>query len=134
MQKIKDVMSHDVHVISPESSIKDTAQQMLNGNFGMMPAQENDRMIAAISDRAVAEGKDTGAKVHEVMSKGIVWADEDDSVADAAKMMSDHQIRRLPVVNAEKRLVGIVALGDFAVESTDIEVAGQALSEISKAA
>lgn len=139
MQKIKDVMSRDVQVISPEGSIKDAAQQMLKGNFGMMPVEENDRMIGAISDRdiairAVAQGKDTSAKVRDVMSEGIVWAYEDDSVADAAKMMSDHQIRRLPVVNAEKRLVGIVALGDFAVESSDIKVAAQALSEISKAA
>ena len=60
---------------------------------------------------------------------GIAY--EDDSVADVAKLMSDHQIRRLPIVNADKRLVGIVALGDFAVDSEDITVAGEALAEIS---
>jgi CBS domain-containing protein len=66
------------------------------------------------------------------MSEGIVWAYEEDSVDDAVKLMSDHQIRRLPIVNADKRLVGIVALGDFAIESSAIEAAGEVLSEISK--
>jgi CBS domain-containing protein len=138
MQKLKDLMSRDVQVISPDGTIKEAAQQMRKGNFGMMPVGENDRMIGTISDRdiairAVAEGKDPSTKVREVMSEGIVWAYEEDSVDDAVKLMSDHQIRRLPIVNADnKRLVGIVALGDFAVVSTDIEVAGEALSEISK--
>lgn len=139
MQKLKDLMSRDVQIISPDGTIKEAAQQMLKGNFGMMPVGENDRMIGTISDRdiairAVAEGKDPSTKVREVMSEGIVWAYEEDSVDDAVKLMSDHQIRRLPIVNADKRLVGIVALGDFAVESADIEIAGEALSEISKPA
>ena len=139
MQLVKNVMSRDVETISPDSSIKDAAQLMLKGNFGMLPVGENDRMIGAISDRdiairAVADGKNADAKVRDVMSDGIIWAYDTDSVADAAKRMSEHQIRRLPVVNADKRLVGIVALGDFAVVPADIEVAGQALSEISKAA
>ena len=137
MQKLKDLMSRDVQIISPDGTIKEAAQQMLKGNFGMMPVGEDDRMIGTISDRdiairAVAEGKDPSTKVREVMSEGIVWAYEDDSVDDAAKLMGDRQIRRLPIVNADKRLVGIVALGDFAVESADIEIAGEALSEISK--
>ena len=68
------------------------------------------------------------------MSEGVTWAYDDDSVEEAARIMSEHQIRRLPVVNRDKRLVGIVALGDFAVESADIEPAAEALSEISKPA
>ena len=137
MQKLKDLMSRDVQIISPDGTIKEAAQQMRKGNFGMMPVGENDRMIGTISDRdivirAVAEGKDPSTKVREIMSEGIVWAYEEDSVDDAAKLMGDRQIRRLPIVNADKRLVGIVALGDFAVVSADIEVAGEALSEISK--
>ena len=137
MHKLKDLMSRDVQIISPDGTIKEAAQQMRKGNFGMMPVGENDRMIGTISDRdivirAVAEGKDPSTKVREIMSEGIVWAYEEDSVDDAVKLMSDHQIRRLPIVNADKRLVGIVALGDFAVESSAIEAAGEALSEISK--
>ena len=137
MQKLKDVMSRDVQVISPDGTIKEAAQHMRKGNFGMMPVGENDRMIGAISDRdiairAVADGNDPSTKVREVMSEAVVWAYEDDSVDDALKLMSDKQIRRLPIVNADKRLVGIVALGDFAVDRSDIKAAGKALSEISK--
>jgi CBS domain-containing protein len=137
MKTLKDLMSRDVQVIAASETIKEAAQQMRKGNFGMMPVVENDRMIGAISDRdivlrAVAEGKDGNTTVREVMSEGIFWSFENDSVDKAAKIMSEHQIRRLPVVNAEKRLVGILALGDFAVEATDIEAAGEALSNISK--
>ena len=137
MQRLKDLMSRDVQIVSPDATIKEAAQQMRKGNFGMMPVGENDRMIGAISDRdiairAVADGKGPSAKVREVMSEGIVWAYEDDSVDVAVKLMSDKQIRRLPIVNAAKRLVGIVALGDLAVVKSDVEAAGEALSEISK--
>lgn len=137
MKTIKELMSKDVQVISPDETIQDAAQKMLKGNFGMMPVGENDRMIGSISDRdivirAVAVGKGASTKVREVMTEGIFWTYEDDSVADVAKRMSEHQIRRLPIVNADKRLVGIVALGDFAVDSKDITVAGEALAEISQ--
>ena len=137
MQKLKDLMSRDVEVISPDAPIKEAAQQMRKGNFGLMPVGENDRMIGAISDRdiairAVADGRDANTKVREVMSKGIIWAYEDDSVDDAVKIMSERQIRRLPIVNKQKRLVGIVALGDLAVVKSDIKAAGEALSKISK--
>ena len=139
MQKLKDVMSRDVKVIGPDATIAEAARKMLEGDFGMMPVGENDRMIGAISDRdiairGVAIGKDSNTKVREVMSEGITWAYDDDSVEKAARIMSEYQIRRLPVVNHDKRLVGIVALGDFAVESADIEPAAEALSEISKPA
>ena len=139
VQTLKDVMSRDVQVIGPEGTIQEAAQQMLKGNFGMLPVEENDRMIGAISDRdiairAVAVGKGVSSKVRDVMTEGIVWAYEDDSVADAAKLMSEHQIRRLPIVNSSKKLVGIIALGDLAVENADIKVAGEALSEISQPA
>ena len=66
------------------------------------------------------------------MSEGIAWVFEDQSVEDVSKMMSERQVRRLPVVDRKKRLVGIVALGDFAVESSEIRPAAEALSEISK--
>ena len=137
MQKLKDLMSRDVKVISPDMTIRDAARKMRDGDFGMLPVGEDDRLIGTISDRdiairAVAEGKDVGTKVRDVMSEGVAWAYEDDSVEEAAKIMSQRQVRRLPVVDRDKRLVGIVALGDFAVESSEIRPAAQALSEISK--
>ena len=137
MQTLKDLMSRDVKVISPDMTIRDAAKKMRDGDFGMMPVGEDDRLIGTISDRdiairAVAEGKDAGTSVRDVMSEGVAWAYEDDSVEEAAKIMSERQVRRLPVVDRNKRLVGIVALGDFAVESSEIRPAAQALSEISK--
>ena len=137
MQQLKDLMSRDVKVINPDMTIGEAAQKMRDGDFGMLPVGEDDRMIGTISDRdiairAVAEGKDAGTKVRDVMSEGIAWAYEDDSVEQAAMIMSEHQVRRLPVVDREKRLVGIVALGDFAVESSEIRPTSLALSEISR--
>jgi len=137
MQQLKDVMSRDVKVISPEATMREAAQQMRDGNFGMMPVGENDRMIGAISDRdiairGIAEGKGLETKVRDIMSDGIYWSYEDDSVEQAAKLMSEHQVRRLAVVDSDKRLVGIVALGDFAVEAKDLDTAAEALVEISK--
>ena len=137
MQQLKDLMSRDVKVISPDMTIGEAAKEMRDGDFGMMPVGENDRMIGTISDRdiairAVAEGKGASTKVRDVMTAGIAWAYEDDSVEQAATIMSKRQVRRLPVVNREKRLVGIVALGDFAVQSSEIKPAAEALAEISK--
>jgi len=139
VQTLKELMSRDVQIIGPDDTTKAAALQMLNGDFGMLPVGEHDRMIGTISDRdiairAVADGKDGATKVREVMSEGVIWAYENDSVEKGAKLMSEHQIRRLPIVNIEKRLVGIVALGDFAVVSGDVKTAGEALSEISKPA
>jgi CBS domain-containing protein len=139
IQKVKEIMSRDVQVTSPDKTIEEAAQQMEQGNFGMLPVESQGRMIGAISDRdiavrAVAKGREPDTEVSEIMSKGIVTAFEDTSVADAAKLMSDNKIRRLPILNANKHLVGIVALGDIAVEDADAVVAATALSAISKPA
>jgi CBS domain-containing protein len=135
--QLKDVMSRDVKVIGPDMTIGEAARTMCAGGFGMMPVGENDRMIGAISDRdiairAVAEGKGPGTKVREIMSAGICWAYDDDTVEHAASLMSERQVRRLPVLDHDKRLVGIVALGDFAVDRSEVQVAGEALSKISE--
>ena len=139
MKQLKELMTRDVKVVSPDMSIRDAAIMMRDGRFGMMPVEEGDRMIGTISDRdivirAVADGMDCSSKVRDVMSNGVAWVYEDQSVEQAATIMSESQVRRLPVVNRDKRLVGIVALGDFAVESSEIEPAAQALAEISKSA
>lgn len=137
MQQLKDVMSHDVKILNPDAAIKDAARQMRDGNFGLMPVGENDRLVGTLSDRdivvrAIAEGMDGSAKVRDVMSHEVVWAYENDSVDKAGQIMSENQVRRLPVVNADKRLVGIVALGDVAVGGNDAKRSGQALTGISR--
>ena len=137
MQELRDVMSQDVKILNPDTTLKDAARQMRDGNFGLMPVGENDRLVGTLSDRdivirAVAEGRDANTRVRDVMSNEVIWAYENDSVEKASQIMSDHQIRRLPIVNADKRLVGIVALGDLAVAAGSIRPAGEALSDISK--
>jgi CBS domain-containing protein len=136
MEKISEVMNTDVQTISPDATIEEAAQEMRDGDFGLIPVGEEDDLLGVITDRdiairAVAEGKGPDTPVREVMSEGVVSANEDDSIEEAAQIMSDHQIRRLPIVDAGNRLVGIVSLGDFAVESSDISAVAEALSEIS---
>ena len=137
MQQLKEVMSRDVKMVTPETTIREAAQQMRDGDFGMLPVAENDRMVGAISDRdiairAIAEDKGPETTVRDVMTTGIFWAYEDESVDEAARIMSERQVRRLPIVSRDKRLVGIVALGDFAVQRSEIRPAAEALSGISQ--
>lgn len=137
MQKLSEVMSSDVTVISPDATLQEAAQQMRSGDFGLLPVGENDRMIGTISDRdivirGVASGKEANTLVRQVMSEGVCWAYEDDTVEEAARLMSERQIRRLPVLNADKRLVGIVSLGDVALDSLYQQPAAEALSAISQ--
>jgi len=136
MHQLKDVMTRSVKVASPDMTIQEAARFMCDGDFGMLPVGENDRMIGAISDRdiairAVAQGKGPDTRVRDVMSTGICWAYDDDTIDHAAQVMSERQVRRLPIIDREKRLVGIVALGDFAVDKSEIKPAAEALSKIS---
>jgi CBS domain-containing protein len=137
MHQLKDLMSRNVKVISPDMSIGDAAREMRDGDFGMMPVGDADRMIGTISDRdiairAVALGLGVETKVRDVMSKGVSSALDTDTVAEAVKIMGERQVRRLPVLDHDQKLVGIVALGDLAVKDSESKPAAQALSEISK--
>ena len=137
MQLLKDVMSPDVQVISPDATLRDAAARMRDEGFGMLPVGENDRMIGAVTDRdiavrAVAEGRGGDTLVRDVMTNDVIWCFEDDTVETAADMMSKFQVRRLPVVNSDKRLVGIVSLGDFAVAADDFQSTADALVAISQ--
>jgi CBS domain-containing protein len=105
---------------------------MRDTDCGMLPVGENERMISAVTDRefavrAVAEDKGGDTLVRDVMSEDVIWCYADDTVETGADMMSRLQVRRLPVVNREKRLVGIVSLGDFAVVADDIQPSADAL-------
>ncbi|HEU4853905.1 MAG TPA: CBS domain-containing protein [Nitrosospira sp.] len=136
MQRISEVMSSDVQTINPDATIEEAAQEMRDGDFGLLPVGDEEQLLGVITDRdiavrAVAEGRGPSTPVSEIMSEDVIWAHEDDSIEEAAEIMSDNQIRRLPVVNAEQRLVGIVSLGDFAVDASDIGPVADALTEIS---
>lgn len=136
--QVRDVMTPQVDIIAPDATIADAAAAMRDGDFGMLPVAEGDRMTGAVTDRdiavrGVADGRDPkAATVRDIMTEGIEWCFEDQDVTEVAAHMSRAKIRRMPVVNRDKRLVGIVALGDLAVESQTVRPAAQALSDVSE--
>jgi CBS domain-containing protein len=117
--RVSDAMTRDVRIASPGQSIRDVAKIMDEIDAGSVPVGENDRLIGMITDRdiavrAVAAGKGPDTPVREVMSSDIKYCYEDEDLDHVASNMADIKVRRLPVVNREKRLVGIVSLGDLA--------------------
>jgi len=118
--QVNEAMSSDVKIASPDQSIRDAAKMMAELDAGVLPVGENDKLVGMITDRdiairAVAAGKPPTTKVREVMSSEVKYCFEDDDLDDVAENMADIKVRRLPVLNREKRLVGIVSLGDIAL-------------------
>jgi CBS domain-containing protein len=134
--KVSEAMSRDVRVAAPEHTLQQVAQAMAELDAGAMPVGENDRLVGMITDRdmvirGIAQGKGPEGKVRDVMTADVKYCFDDQDVEEVARNMGEIQIRRLPVVNREKRLVGIVSLGDIARTHED-EEAGEALSGISR--
>jgi CBS domain-containing protein len=119
MKKVSEVMTYDVLVATPDQPIRDAAAQMAEADIGSLPVAENDRLIGMITDRdivvrAVARGSDPKTPVREVMTDQIRYCYDDQDVQEVAQNMADLQVRRLPVVNRDKRLVGFIALSNIA--------------------
>ena len=134
--KARDAMSTDVCIAGPEQTIRDAAQTMIQIDAGALPVGENDRLIGMITDRdivvrAVAEGRSPATKVREVMSSEVLYCFEDEDLDDIARNMSEVKVRRLPVLNRDKRLVGILSLGDLA-RNEDAKTAGRTIAHISE--
>jgi CBS domain-containing protein len=137
--RVSEVMTRHVELISPDQSIQKAAQCMCDMDVGVLPVSENDRLVGMVTDRdiavrAVALGKGVDTPVREVMSAEVRYCFEDDLVSDVADNMADQQVRRLPVLNRSKRLVGILTLGDLAVSeegSPQLQKVGEALAGIS---
>jgi CBS domain-containing protein len=116
--RVSDAMTREVRIATPGQSIREVASLMDEINAGSIPVGDNDRLIGMITDRdiairAVAQGKGPDTPVREVMSDSqVLYCYEDEEVSNVAKNMSEEQVRRLPVVNREKRLVGIISFGD----------------------
>lgn len=134
--RVHEAMSPDVRIASPTQSIRDAARVMAEIDAGALPVGENDRLVGMITDRdiavrAVAQGLGPDTKVRDVMSKEVKYCYDDEEIEDVAQNMADIKVRRLPVLNRSKRLVGIISLGDIAMmEGPD--AAGDALCEISE--
>jgi CBS domain-containing protein len=120
---VSECMSTDVKVCAPEDSLREAAQLMKQIDAGILPVGENDRLIGMISDRDIAirgmaAGLGPDTPIREAMSQDICYCYEDEDLEDVAANMGDVQVRRLPVLNRDKRLVGIISLGDIAKTDT----------------
>jgi CBS domain-containing protein len=134
--KVNEAMTRDVRVASPDQSIQEAARIMAEIDAGALPVGENDKLVGVLTDRdiavrAVAQGKDPSTKVRDVMSKEVKYCFEDEDLDHVARNMADIQVRRLPVVSRDKRLVGIVSLGDVAL-TTDATSTGTTVRGISQ--
>ena len=134
--KISDVMTPDPKTVGPSDSIQKAAQVMRDEDTGVVPVVEDGRVTGVVTDRdivlrAVADG-DFQAKVEDVVSDDVITATPDMTTAEAAELMSEHQIRRLPVIDTDDRLIGIVSLGDLAVKEGRDARMGDTLEKVSE--
>ncbi len=135
--KVRDIMTKDIASLRSDDTIEHAAQLMKQYNCGSLPVCTQDKLIGIITDRdiavrSVASGEDvTHKRVGEIMTNDVVFANPETDVNDAARIMSDRQIRRLPVVE-NNSLIGIVALGDISLEPACQDSAEDALKNISK--
>src|SRR5438105_11139319 len=139
--KVKEIMDPRVAVVHADNTVQEAAQKMKDLDVGPLPVCQDDRLVGIITDRditvrSVAEGYDPWTtQVREVMSRGEIYSCyEDEDVEDAARVMRDKQVRRLPVLNRQQRLVGIVSLGDVAIGTGDVRRAGETLRDVSQPA
>jgi len=134
--QVSEVMSTNVRIASPEDTLQKVAQSMAELDAGVMPVGVNDRLVGMVTDRdivvrAVSQGLDPEiTTVRDVMSPQVHFCYEDDDVDEVAQNMADWRVRRLPVLNLNKRLVGIVSLGDISRDSSP-GATGAALRDIS---
>jgi CBS domain-containing protein len=132
--QIKEVMSRDVVLASPRQSLREVAQMMAERDIGFMPVGDQDRIVGMVTDRDIvvrglATGKGPDTPVSEVMTKDIKYCFDDEDIDHVVENMGQNKIRRLPVMNREKRLVGIVTLADAALEHDPV-VVGEAFLRV----
>ena len=136
--RVSEVMTQGVECIGPDATLQEAAAKMKSLDVGPLPVCDNDRLVGMVTDRditvrATAEGDaPTDVRIRDVMTPEVIYCFEDDLVEDAARLMAAKQVRRLVVLNRDKRMVGIVSLGDLAVKTGDEQLAGNALEGISE--
>lgn len=135
--QVKDVMSKSFNWVPPEATLAEAAQIMKDQDIGFLPVGEEDRLIGTLTDRditirAVADNLDASSSVKDVMTSKVMYCYDDQSVDEICSNMADVKVRRLPVVNRNKRLVGTVSLGDLSQKQT--QESGEALRCITDAA
>ena len=134
--KVSEVMTRDVQTVRPDQPVRDAASFMLSADAGSIPVIDGDRLIGMITDRdiavrGVAKGYGPDTPVRELMTDDIICARDSDDVDDIASKMSEAQVRRLPVIDGDERLCGIVSLGDLSRDA-DEDIASEALEGVSE--
>lgn len=138
--QLREIMTPQVEVVAPTVPLVDCARKMRDLNVGAIPVCDGDRLQGMVTDRdlairGLAEGLNPKkTRVAEVMSADVAWCYEDQEASDAAAIMREKQIRRLPVLDRQKRLVGIVSLGDLSVKTGDRALAGDTVEAVSEPA
>jgi CBS domain-containing protein len=134
--KVGEIMTRGVEVAKPDDSLQQAAARMAELDTGVLPVGEGDRLVGMLTDRdiairAVAQGKGPDAKVRDAMTPEVRYCFEDEDLDDVVRNMGENKVRRLPVMSRDKRLVGIVSLGDVALygDSGQTDAAAAAVSE-----
>ena len=135
--RVSEVMTRDVRLTRPDESIRDAAREMAEIDAGVLPVADGDRLVGMITDRdiairAVAAGKLPDTSVREVMTAEVKYCFEDEDLDHVMSNLGDLRVRRLPVMNRDKRLVGIVSIGDVAGKRKPKKATAEALAEISQ--
>lgn len=133
--QVNECMTRDVHLVPPDFTIEQTAHLMAERDVGSLVVADNDKLIGIVTDRdlavrCLAKRVDPQTSIRDIMSPGVKYCYDDQEIDDVTFNMGEQQIRRLPVLNREKRLVGILSLGDVASEN--YINAGQAMEDISR--
>ncbi len=134
--QIHEAMTREVRLVNPDQTIREAASLMSECDAGSLPVGQENRLVGVITDRdiairAVAQGKSPDTPVREIMSAEVLYCFEDEDAEHVARNMGDNQVRRLPVLNRAKQLVGIVSIGDLALNAKP-DTVGEAVAEISK--
>ena len=132
--RVIQAMTRDVHLASPDDTLRDAATKMAQADIGFLPVRENDRLVGAITDRdmvvrALADGRDGATHVRDVMTKGVKYCFEDEDIDHVIANMGENKVRRLPVMNRAKRLVGVLSLADVAL-GYEPEAVGESLAGV----
>lgn len=129
---IKDIMNQQTQLIGTDTTVKEAAEKMENTGVGFLPVGDNDELKGTLTDRdivlkAIAKGKNPEqTRVQDILSPSLLYCREDQDVEEVARNMNEQQVRRMPIVNADKRMVGVVSIGDMA-QHLSPETAGQVL-------
>ena len=135
--KLREIMTREVDVVQPDDALRVAARKMRDRDIGFLPVCDGEELLGVLSDRditirALADGMDANIMLaRDLMTTPAIYCFEDQDSSEAAELMAENDIRRLPVLNSDKRLVGVVSLGDLAAKTGDDDIVGQTVQDIS---